>query len=134
MCPDLFPGCCSGGHAARTIRASILRDRSEPGLRVWECSTAERSATPPIHCAQHVQQSVDMSIQLPADLQCDPVQMAEVVEQVYVLIGRAWLYPRVNFANTVHLSKHHSYCLQSQISVSKDRPSERHLIADDRDK
>ena len=25
-----------------------------------------------------------------------------------------WLYPRVNVANTLHLSKHHSYSLQSQ--------------------
>ena len=39
------------------------------------------------HCTQHVQQSVDMSIQLPAGLQCDPVQMPEVVEQEYVLVG-----------------------------------------------
>ena len=42
-----------------------------------------------------------MSIQLPAGLQCDPVQMAEVVQQ-YVLVGGTWLYPRVNVANNVH--------------------------------
>ena len=40
---------------------------------------AESSDTPLIHCAQHVQQSIDMSIQPLAGLQCDPVQMAEVV-------------------------------------------------------
>ena len=34
-------------------------------------TTAESSITLSIHCVQHVQQSVDMSIQLPADLQCD---------------------------------------------------------------
>ena len=51
-------------------------------------TTAESSDTPSIHCAQHVQ-FVDMSIQLPAGLQYDPVQMAEVVQQEYV-IG-AWL-------------------------------------------
>ena len=88
-------------------------------------TTAESSDTPPMHCAQYVPQSFDMSIQLPADLQCDPVQMAEVVEQVYVLIGRAWLYPRVNFANTVHFSKHRSYCLQSQNRGYKDRTPDR---------
>ena len=44
-----------------------------------------------------------MSIQLPADLQCDPVQMAEIVQQEYVLVGGARLYPRVNVAKTVHL-------------------------------
>ena len=42
-------------------------------------TTAKSSNTPVIHCAQHVQQSVDMSIQLSAGLQCNPVQMAEVV-------------------------------------------------------
>ena len=49
--------------------------------------TAESSRTPPIHCAQYVQQSIDMSIQLPGDLQCNPVQMAEVVQQENVLIS-----------------------------------------------
>ena len=48
---------------------------------------AESSDTPPIHCAQHVQQSVDMSIQLHAGLQCEPVQMTEVVQQEYILIS-----------------------------------------------
>ena len=50
---------------------------------VYECGnvpqiTAE-SDTPPIHCSQHVQQSVDMFTQLPASLHCVPFQMAEVV-------------------------------------------------------
>ena len=54
-----------------------------------------------------------MSIQLPAGLKCDPVHMAEGIQQENVLVGGGWLYPRVNVANTVHLSKHHSYCLQS---------------------
>ena len=66
--------------------------------------------------------------------QSEPVQMAEVVLQVYVLVGEAWLYPSVNVANTVHLSNHHSCCLQSQNRGREDRPPERHLIADDRDK
>ena len=58
--------------------------------------------------------------------------MAEVVQQKYVLVGRTWLYSRVNVANTLNLSKHHSYCLQSQNRGRKDRSPERHLIADDR--
>ena len=37
-------------------------------------TTAERSDTPPIHCAQGVQQSVDMSIQLPAGVQWNPLK------------------------------------------------------------
>ena len=53
--------------------------------------------------------------------------MAEVVQQEYVLVGGAWLYPRVNVANTVDL-------LHSQNRLRKDRPPERDLIADDRDK
>ena len=36
----------------------------------------------PIRSAQHVQQSVDISIQRPAGLQCDPIQMAELRQQV----------------------------------------------------
>ena len=95
---------------------------------------AESSDTPPIHCAQHVQQSVDMSIHLPTGLQCDPIQMAEVVQQEYVLVGGAQFYRRVNVANTVHLSKHHKYCLQCRKRVRKDRPPVCHLIADDPDK
>ena len=45
----------------------------------------------------------------PTSLQCDPFQMAEVVQQEYVLVGGAWFNPRVNVGNTVHLSNHHSY-------------------------
>ena len=66
-------------------------------------TTAESSNTPPMHCAQHVNQSVDMSILLPTGIQCDSVQIAEVVQQEYALVGRVWLYPRVNVANTDHL-------------------------------
>ena len=48
---------------------------------IYECApqtTLESRDTPPIHCAQHVQQYVVMSIQLPAGLQCDHIQMAEL--------------------------------------------------------
>ena len=41
-----------------------------------------------------------LSIQLPAGLQWNPIQMAEVVHQ-YIL-DRVRLYPRMNVANTVH--------------------------------
>ena len=60
--------------------------------------------------------------------------MAEFVHQDYVLLGGAWLYPEVNVVNTVHTSNHGSYCLQSQNRGRKDRPPDRHLITDDRDK
>ena len=63
----------------------------------------ESSNTPLIHCAQHVQQSVNTSIQLPAVLECDPVQMAEVFQQEYILVVGAWLYHRVTVASTIYL-------------------------------
>ena len=86
---------------------SVLHGRPQPIYRYGNVPqiTAESSDTPPIRYAQHVQQSVDMYIQLPADLQCDSVQIAEVVQQDYVPVSGIWLYPRVNVANTVHLSR-----------------------------
>ena len=61
-----------------------------------------------------------MPIQFPVGLEFDPVQLSEVVQQEYVLVGRAWLYLRVNVANAVHLSKQNSYCLQCQNRGHKD--------------
>ena len=69
--------------------------------------------------------SMDITIQLPTGQQCDPIKMAEVVQQDYVFVGRWWLYPRGNVANTVHFSKHHSYDLQSQNRGCKDRTPDR---------
>ena len=62
--------------------------------------TAKNTSTPPIYCAQLVKKFVDISIQLPARLQSDPVQMAEVVQREYVLVGGAWLCPRLNVAES----------------------------------
>ena len=81
-----------------------------------------------------MQQYVDMSTQLLAGLQYDSVQIPQVFQQEYVLVGGAWLYHSVNVANYVQLLKHQNYCLQSQNKGRKDRTPERHLIADDRDK
>ena len=64
--------------AARTksqsSRASVLRGRQNLvyGCGNFPQTTAKGSVTPPIHCSQHVQQSVDMSIQLPAGLHATP--------------------------------------------------------------
>ena len=77
-------------------------------------TTAESSDTAPIHCTQ-----------------CAAIR--RYVHE-YALVGRAWLYPRVNVANTAHLSKHHNYCLQSQNRGRKDMPHASHQIAYDRDK
>ena len=87
--------------------------------------TAESSDISPIHWVHHAQQSVNMSIQLPTGLQCDLIQM---VQQEYVFVKGTWLYPKVNVANTVHLSKHHSYCLQSQNRGHGDRLPECRLM------
>ena len=121
MCPDFFPACCSGGHHC-SHNASILtcvctRGCLESSLWVWECSTDHcwSSDTPQIH----LQQSVNMSIQLPAGLQCDPIQKTEAVQQEHALVRVAWLYPRMNVANTVHLWKHHSYCCRVKTESAK---------------
>ena len=52
-------------------------------MGVWNVpqTNAENSVTPTIYCAQHMHQSIDKSIQLPAGLQCDPIQMAQIVQQ-----------------------------------------------------
>ena len=140
MCWDFFPGCCLGGHCClhlhRSWCVSLLGDCPETSLQVCECSTdhcKKQRHTTDTFC-QHVQQFIDMSIQLPIGLKCDHLQMAEVVQQEYVLIGGAWLYPRVNVATTVHLSKHHRYCLQSQNRGHNDKPPACHLIAKDHNK
>ena len=49
--------------------------------------TTKSSDTPRIHCAKHMQQFVNMSIQLHAGLQCDPVQIAEVVQYEYAVLS-----------------------------------------------
>ena len=97
-------------------------------------TTAEISDTSSTDFAQLVQQSVDITIQLPACLQCDPVQSAEVLQQEYVLDGGTLVYQRENVVNTVHLSRYQSYCLQSQNRGRKDRSPEGHLFANDRDR
>ena len=68
-------------------------------------TTVKSSNRPSIHCAQHVQQSVDMSIQLPAGLQCKPSQMAELQQQVQ----DAWaIYRRMTFStyDRLHVTIH----------------------------
>ena len=57
--------------------------------------------------------------------------MAEVIQQEYDLVGGAWLFTRVNVANTVHLSQHHSYCLQSENKGRKYRPHEPKTVTDE---
>ena len=57
-------------------------------------TSVEGSDTPPIHCAQHVQHYVNIFIQLPPGLQCDPVQMAELGQQLQLL---GTIYPRMTF-------------------------------------
>ena len=128
MCLDFIPGCSSGGHCC-SHSASILTCVCTLCRPEW-CgndppTTTENSDTPPIHCAAICRYVHPASRRL----KMRPDEMSEVVQQEYVvlLIGGAWLYPRVNVANTVYLSNHHSYCLHIQIRG-------RHLIADLRDK
>ena len=88
MCPYFFPGCCSGG---QRIDLDVCLYYAAVQNLVYGCrnvpqTTAESSNTPLMHCAQYVQQSVDMSIQLPASLQYDLVEMVEVVQLEYVFV------------------------------------------------
>ena len=79
MCLDFFPGCHTGGHHC-THNASILTCVYTTGVGMFHRPLLK--AATHHDCTQHVQQSTDMSIQLPAGLQCDPVQMAELRQQV----------------------------------------------------
>ena len=131
MFPDIFLGYYWGGHRCSHnawILSCVSTTRSSrtwfKGVGMFHRPLLKAATHHQIHCAQHVQISADMSIQLPVGLQCDPVQIAEVVQQEYVLVG-------VNVPTTVHLSKHHSYCLHIQNRGRRDRSPDRHLIADD---
>ena len=48
--------------------------------------------------------------------------------------GWQWFYPIVNVANTAHLLKHYSFCLQRPSRGHMGRRTERHLILDHREK
>ena len=105
MCLDFFLGMLLGWQPllAQCIDLEVFLYYATVQNLVYRCGhvpqiTAESIDTPLI------QQFVDMSIQLLVGLQCDPVQMAEVVQQEYALVSVAWLYSRVNVVNTIHLS------------------------------
>ena len=102
MCPDFFPWMLFRRPPllAQCVDLDVRLLYATIQNLVYGCgtvpqTTAENSDTPTIQCDQYVQQSVDMSTQLPSSLKCDPVQMAEVVQQEYVFVGGTWLYPRV---------------------------------------
>ena len=113
MCPDFFPRC---GHCCSHNASNLTCVYNTPPSKTWSTSVGlfHRPLLTAATHHKHVLQSVNMSSQFPAGLQCDPVQMVQVVQQEYVLVDGACLYLRVNIENTVHLWKHHSYCLQSQ--------------------
>ena len=84
MCPDFFPGCYSGGRHC-SHNASILTcvcvcvcvyyaavQNLVHGCGNVPQTIAESSDTLPIHCAQQVEQSVDMSNQLLAGFNAIP--------------------------------------------------------------
>ena len=101
MCSDFFPGCCSGCHRCSHSSSILTCLCTTRPFKTWSTGVGI-FYRPLLKAATHhryiVQQSFNMSIQLPAGLKCDPIQMAEVVQQEYILVRRAWLYPRVNVA------------------------------------
>ena len=132
MCPDFFPGCFSGSHCCLRNALIFTCVCTMQAFRTWSMGVGmfHRSLIKAAAHHQYIVPNMCSSPSIhpssfPAGLQCDPVQIAEVVQQEY----KAWLYSRVN---TVHLWKHHSYCLQRQNRGRKDRPPEHHLIANDR--
>ena len=75
--------------AACTMRQSqcafVLHGHPEPvyGWGNVPQTTAESSDTSPVYCAQHVQQSINMSSQLPTGLQCDPFKWLKLFNRVH---------------------------------------------------
>ena len=129
MCPDFVPGCCVGGYhnaliLTRICTAWLLRTWSmgvEMFRSLLKAATYHRYLVPnmcrnPSTCASSFLQAYNVT----------PFKWLKLFN------GGTWLYPRVNVANTVHISKHHSYCLQSHNRRHKDRPPEYHLIVDNR--
>ena len=84
--PDAARGVTAARKMRRSCRTSILRSRPRPGLWAvaWKCST------------DHCYTAPNMSIQLTADLQWDPVQMAQFVQYKYIFVDWIWLYPKMN--------------------------------------
>ena len=96
--------------------ASALRCRPEPGLLVWECSTdhcwKQRHTTDTLcpTCAA-IRRYVHPASHKPT---LWPLSNGWSCLTGVRTRRRGMVTLRVNVANTVHLSKHHSYCLQSK--------------------
>ena len=137
MCPD-FIGCCSGGHRC-SHNASILTCvcTTRPS-RTWSMGVG-MFLRPLLKAATHhryiVPKCSEIRRCLPASSRPAMRCRSNSSSSKRVSTHRpGMVVPYSEFANTVHLSKHHSYCLQSQNTGCKDRPPERHLIADDNDR
>ena len=115
---------------ARTMcsswRSSVPRGRPEPGLRLWECSTdhcwKQRHTTTNTLCPKYSTIRRCLS-NFPYAYNATPsngwsCSRGVCTRRRTMLVA----YPRVNVKITIHLWNH------------KDRPLERYLIADDRDK
>ena len=139
MCPDFFPGCCLSGHCC-SHSASILTCVCTLRLSRTRSAGVGMFHRPLRKAVTHYWYIVpnickNLSICPSSFPQAyNAFKWLKLFNRSTYLINRAWLYPRVNDANTVHLSKHHSYCLQSQNRRCKDRSLECHLIIDDHDK
>ena len=141
MCPDFFPGCCSSSHCCSHNASIYTCICTLCPSRTWSAGVGMFHRLL-LKAATHHQYNVpnmcnNLSIcpfSFLQDYNVTPFKLAEVVQEEYVLNSGTWLYPRVNAANTIHLSTHHSYCLQSQNRGHKDRPPGHYPIVDDHDK
>ena len=109
--PGFLPWMCHRCfHNASILTCVCITRPSESGLRVLGCFTH--------HCWRQRHIVLDMwsnpsicPMQLHAGLQFPPFKWLKLFNRsTYSSV----VVPRVNFANTAHLSKHHSYCLQNK--------------------
>ena len=138
MCLDFFPGCSSSGHRCSHNATILTCDCTMRLSRTWS-SGVGLFYRPLLKAATHHRHTVlnmcsNPSLcpsSFPLAYNATSCSNCWSCSTEVILVGGAWMYPRVNVANTVHLWKHHSYCLQSQNRGCKDRPPEHHLITND---
>ena len=128
MCLDFFLGCCSSGHRCshNVSYLDVCLYYVTIQNLVYGCGR------PLLKAGTNHRHTV-------ANMCSNPLICPSSFLQAYNAIPFKWLklFNRCTYssaghvANTVCLSKHHNYCLQSQNRDCKDRPSECQLITDD---
>ena len=110
MCTDFFPGCCSSGHRcshSASVLTSVCTIRPS---RTWSMGVGMFDKPLPKATIHHLYTVPNMCSNpsicpssFPQVYNATPFKWLKLFNKEYVLVGGAWLYPRVNVANTVHL-------------------------------